>query len=110
MYRSCNSLGDIHNCYTEVAGTFSAPHISLWLNEHPGRGNNNAPLLYIKGNRLTSLSNAEICKILQSAANRAGVQKCIRSHNSRQLCPAYQVDHSSRTSIKRPLKWTTFEG
>lgn len=85
----------------------SAPHLNLWLLNHPLKGDKNAPLWVGIGTagRDRPLMYTAVRKLLSSAARRAEIKKAVNPHNFRHSRATFLALHMTEAQMKQYLGW-----
>jgi integrase len=85
----------------------SAPHLKLWIENHPKKNNPNAPLWVGLGTvgRNKPLNYPSVRKLLRDVGERAGVKKRINPHNFRHSRATYLASHLTEAQMKEYLGW-----
>lgn len=85
----------------------SAPHLNIWLQNHPLKVNRNASLWVGIGTagRDQPLMYTAVRKLLLNAAKRSGVKKAVNPHNFRHSRATFLANHMTEAQMKQYLGW-----
>ncbi len=85
----------------------SAPHLNMWLQNHPLKDNKNSPLWVGIGTvgRNKPLMYSAVRKLLANAAKRTGVTKAVNPHNFRHSRATFLANHMTESQMKQYLGW-----
>jgi len=83
----------------------SAPYLTDWLNQHPGRSEPEA-YLWISASRTTELvSHSRVRSILNRAANLAGIRKAVNPHNFRHSRATHLAKFFTEAQLNEYFGW-----
>jgi integrase len=85
----------------------SAPHMNMWLQNHPLKEDRNAPLWVGIGTagRNQPLMYTAVRKLLSNAAKRVGIKKAVNPHNFRHSRATFLANHMTEAQMKQYLGW-----
>ncbi|MHA1961670.1 MAG: tyrosine-type recombinase/integrase, partial [Candidatus Thorarchaeota archaeon] len=85
----------------------SAPHLNMWLQNHPLKENKNSALWVGIGTvgRNKPLMYSAVRKLLANAAKRTGVKKAVNPHNFRHSRATFLANHMTESQMKQYLGW-----
>jgi len=89
---------------------FSSPYLRSWLDDHPCKGNDEAPLWINYASNFKSKNQAikysAVSKMLKDVFKKAGVDKPANPHNWRHSRATYVSDHLSDSQMCSQFGWT----
>jgi integrase len=85
----------------------SAPHLNMWLQNHPLKEIKNSALWVGIGTvgRNKPLMYSAVRKLLANAAKRTGVTKAVNPHNFRHSRATFLANHMTESQMKQYLGW-----
>lgn len=84
----------------------AVPYLQRWLDDHPDRTNGDVPL-WSKLSKPEAISDRMFRKILETAADRAGVTRPITLSNFRKSCASYLASNGvSQVHLENHMGWT----
>jgi integrase/recombinase XerD len=83
----------------------SAPYLTDWLNDHPGKSEPDECLWVSRDRRRALLSYKRISDILVGAAGRAGIKKRINPHSFRHSRATHLANHLTEAQMNEYFGW-----
>jgi site-specific recombinase XerD len=86
----------------------STPHLAVWLNNHPQKGDPDAPLWVTIGtrDRHTHMSYQSFSALLRKLAKKAGIRKRVNPHTFRHSRATHLSTHLTEAQMKEYFGWT----
>ncbi len=93
--------------YRRVRVVWAVPYLMDWLEQHPLRGDPEAPLFVrIWGGKYSPMTYYNMRKQIKMAAEKAGIKKKIHPHIFRHSRATYLAKHLTEAQMKEFFGWT----
>jgi len=101
----CRVLVDGKTGMRKVRLINAAPFLLEWINKHPFNDDPNSPVWYNLKRYNGRLEYTGFCRILKTAASRAGLKKAVNPHNFRHSRATYLAQFLTGAQMKEYFGW-----
>lgn len=88
----------------------SVPHLSTWLQRHPGRQDANAAVWVSQQNAAKKMDYERVRHLLRHLRDQAGIQKPVNPHHFRHSRASFLANHLTESQLKEYLGWVQDSG